>query len=118
MTREENIERLNSNIANLQERITPLIKERDSLLASVQPTVCGLFSNIDKYATAKVARKKYRHILGGDGRSRAWDEERTGNVLSISLSGSTYLSAVQRKLVEEHFREVHEGSKIDHVEFV
>ena len=56
--------------------------------------------------------ESYRHILGGDGRSSAYDERRTGLVAYISINEAIYLDRDQEKIVERYVKELYNPDDI------
>ena len=68
-----------------------------------QPETSELFNGIDKYVELKTnLNAKYEFILGGDGRSRPWSEERVGKVITITIKEGVYLSYDQKDVVKSY----------------
>lgn len=55
----------------------------------------------------------YEHILGGDGRSRPWSEERKGVICDVQ--SNYYLTEIQEKLISEYIKHL---GKIDRLKFI
>lgn len=74
-------------------------KELDTLRSCKQPTNEELYKDIRKYVDIDIDKKKYEHILGGDGRSQPWSEMRTGIVATATKRKGVYLNDAQERIV-------------------
>lgn len=117
MNLKDRIQVAEASLIEAQERLKPIKDRYDYLMSCSQPTIEELFSDISEYVKSEIERKPYRHILGGDGRSRPWDEERTGNVLTITIMPKIYLSGSQKNMVREYYSEFITDKEINHVVF-
>ena len=61
--------------------------------------------------TKNVTRGKYKYILGGDGRSAAWDEDRVGEIMTLNID-RVYLSSNQEKMLKDLIRKIDKPDEI------
>lgn len=89
---------------NLSEVKTPfLIKELSRISELKSDKVKGFSIN--------VYNGSYQYILGGDGRSSAWDETRKGVICDVETS--YYLTDVQRNLIGEYLKSLGKIDKLN-----
>ena len=90
----ERITLLNKDIAKKQKSIDDSIKEIELLNSGkmlsnqdLYKLLINLSSDITSYKGIlyEIKEGKYMHILGGDGRSAAWDEQREGRVCMVRI---------------------------------
>ncbi len=111
---EKRKEELNKEI----NRYKNLIENSECVLNSInhltQPKDWELYDGIENFFTHTVKNESYLFVLGGDGRSKPWDEQRTGNVLTISLNEGVWLSQVQTQMLKDYVKEKYSP---DHIKF-
>tara|TARA_B110000211_G_scaffold73647_1_gene85688 strand:- start:1244 stop:1594 length:351 start_codon:yes stop_codon:yes gene_type:complete len=84
----------------------------DNLKNCKQPKTEDLYKGIENYFTVKNEAGKYEFILGGDGRSSAWSEQRSGKISTITLNKGVYLNVLQEKIVVEYVKEKYKSDKV------
>lgn len=65
-----------------------------------QPTMQELYNGMDDYFTRALEDTVHEHILGGDGRSQPWSEQRGGRVMTITIKEGIYLDGAQREAIK------------------
>ena len=89
-------------------------QELESLKDCRQPVMDELYNNMKSLFTVETNQGKYEHILGGDGRSAPWSEQRTGLIAVITITKDIYLDDRQKDIVKRFVNDVH---KADCVKF-
>lgn len=122
MELKQKIERLKQDRTNLINRLETLEKEifkYENLTHIITPLLVKELSEIEalkKCATKgfgiNVYNGTYQYMLGGDGRSQPWDEQRKGVICDVETM--YYLTDVQKNLVSEYLKSL---GKIDKLNF-
>ena len=89
---------------NLSEIKTPFLLKELSQISELK-------NNKVKSFTISVFTGDYQYILGGDGRSSAWDETRKGVICNVETS--YYLTDVQRNLIGEYLKSLGKIDKLN-----
>lgn len=109
MELKERMDDLKTSLDRASQNVRIFTEEYNRLTDSSQPTTQELYKNIHLYITVTVfTNKTYTHILGGDGRSAPWDEERKGKVVAVKVNDGIYLSSEQVKVVKAYVNTIHE----------
>ncbi len=90
-------------------------KELEQLKDCIEVDNTMLYEGIDKFFTVETITGIYEHVLGGDGRSRPWSENREGKISKIKLNKKYYLNESCKSIIKEYVKTSY-GSH--HVEFV
>jgi hypothetical protein len=81
-----------------------------------KPKIADVLTHgIKSYADIKVVRKQYTYVLGGDGRSQPYDEQRTGLVVEVHMKEDYMLAYETRPFIERMLLETYNA---DHVEVI
>lgn len=88
-------------------------KVLDRITYSKCPTNDEFYKNIETYVDITVSEKNYTYILGGDGRSSSWDEERRGIVAEAVVKEGIYLTPNQIGILKNF---IENTKKVDHIE--
>lgn len=114
---------LQQQISELEDsirRTEMALQEKRIRLAKIR--VLTPITNKDLYArmgdilVINVGKGKYEHILGGDGRSSPWSENREGLVAKVQIKDpSIYLSEDQVSIIRKYVMDVYGP---DYIEFV
>lgn len=115
MDLEEKKKSLQITIDDYSEIVKEAKEELEILKDCKQPNTVQLYNGIEEYFTVEKIYGTYEYILGGDGRSQPWSENRTGLIAKIKLKKGIYLSQEQRKIVEDYVISTH---KPDHTNFI
>jgi len=111
----EELKRLTHVLSNTTEKVLDLNNEIERLSKQSQPTISELYANIDKFIEFVILENSsYEHILGGDGRSRPWSEQRKGKVAEIIIKDLVFLSDEQIEVVKEYVNRIY---KPDYITF-
>lgn len=78
-----------------------------------QPKDFELYDGIEKFFTYEVINKDYEFVLGGDGRSKPWSEQRTGDVFVITLNEGVWLSNVQTQMLKDYVKEKYSPDNLE-----
>ena len=113
MNLEEKKADLNKRLKNVESSAATYKEELKLLETKTQPTNAQLHDGLSSYVDILIGEGEYTHVLGGDGRSRAWSEQRTGIVASLVVFPMYYLSSDQLKMVKRWVNDIHSP---DHVE--
>lgn len=100
---------LQNDIHSLKCQLT--IKEGDLelLTGKTQPETSALYNGIEEFFTVEINHNmEYEHILGGDGRSAPWSEQRTGKVAKIRINNDIWLNADQTKIILKYIEDLHQ----------
>jgi hypothetical protein len=103
---ESRLEDYNHSIIKTESRLIKLKK-------SNQPKTEELYNGIEAFFTIKNVKKKYENILGGDGRSSAWSENKEGKVLEVTILEGVYLSEPQIKVLREYIEIKYNPEKME-----
>jgi hypothetical protein len=114
MNLEEKIKDVEARLKNVESSVVTFKEELVALKGKTQPTNKQLLTDVSCYVGLNVGKDKYTHILGGDGRSMPWSEERTGDVASLRVYPMHYLSKDQIEMVKRWVNDVYAP---DHIVF-
>lgn len=107
MTKQQYIDSLNKGIDQCKNSIKGYIEEITIISKCKEIFISDLIVDFEKehsdYMTKNEVSGNYEFILGGDGRSRPWSEQRFGKILELKLS-DVYVS-------DEDLRKFHEYLK-------
>lgn len=104
MTKEEKLNWLENEFQNCHTKASKLVETIEFLEKCKEFEVDDLLTeyrnNDSLFVKSELIESKYEYILGGDGRSSAWSEQRTGLVQKITLinvyiSDSNYQKFIQ-----------------------
>ena len=105
MELEKEIKNLEKDLDKYSRFLMETRKELSHLRKCRQPSFSELFNGIDKLITITHEKgKSYRNILGGDGRSRPYDEIKTGDVITININNGIYLTPIMKGFVEDYVK--------------
>ena len=76
------------------------IEELNKLTQKVKVEDLDFLVSPLKYVDYHTKKGIYKYILGGDGRSAPWDEQRTGIILTITVKDEYYLTRYQLESIE------------------
>ncbi len=79
-----------------------------------QPDTSELYNGIESYFTFEERFGTYEHVLGGDGRSRPWSENREGGILTVKINEGIYLDQEQLAIIKGY---VDKKYNPEHIEF-
>ncbi len=99
---------IEKEIKFLQEKISKLEAEKLRLENSITVQLTDLIIEYQKESSVFVYKsyesKQYKRILGGDGRSSPWDEDRIGNCLLVTIASKVFVSDDDLKKFEEYLK--------------
>lgn len=104
---------LEQTIKRLTNSLEDAKKEYELIKDCVQIKTTDLYNGIEKYITTTKREGIYQYILGGDGRSSPWSENRIGVIATIKINKGFYLNDEQKNVVKEYVKEKY---KPDHIE--
>lgn len=111
MNLESRINHVEDSIKHFSKLLSDYNIEIEKLKKSIQPTNEDLYKNIRDYVTIRViSNQKYEHILGGDGRSQPWSEERIGTFANVKIKENVYLEDKQINIVKDY---INNTEKVD-----
>lgn len=105
---EMQIKKQEKNLISLKEKF-------DELKIARQPTNDELYQNIKSFFDLSIINKEYEYILGGDGRSQPWSENRTGIVAIIKIKDGIYLNPYQLQIINDF---VINTNEVEHTEII
>ena len=111
----ERIEEAEKGVENHKKYLKQYESSLEKLKKCTQPTNKELYDNMERYFTYQIINRRYKFILGGDGRSAPWDEIRTGEVGEVLINENLFLSGNQLQIV---FQYIKSQFVIDHIETV
>lgn len=92
-----------------------LVRKREELIRledSEEITNGFLYHNIKDLLTISEKKEKYTYILGGDGRSSAWDETREGNVCYVTIKENYYITSQQEEIIRDYVKRCYNADHI------
>lgn len=107
------IEELEEAIEFFNKRILETETEYNYLKGTVQPTFKQLYNGIENYFSVSIHQGVYTDILGGDGRSSPWSDNKNGIIAKIKINNGVYLSDEQIKIVKDYVKRVHVCDHVD-----
>lgn len=105
-------EYLKETIESKYSSIIEMEKELESLNKSVQLSNFDLYKSINEIVSYTKSEKKYEHILGGDGRSQPWSEQREGLVIEVTIKEGVFLNSTQEEIVKSYINDIEVSNKI------
>jgi hypothetical protein len=102
---EKRKEQLNTEIEKYKNWLRIYESELNEIKSLTQPQDWELYDGIEKFFTYVKESKSFEFVLGGDGRSKPWSEQRTGNVFIITLNEGVWLSDVQKQMLKDYVKE-------------
>lgn len=98
-------------VNKLSERIDLLTNQKDFHHSDfVKPN-----TKDEKFFTYQIEKGSYENILGGDGRSRPWSEQKEGTICKVSLSPEYYFDQVHRQIIKTY---IGISEEFDHIQIL
>lgn len=90
-------------------------KKLDSLIKMKEVSNLELYTDITSFFTLNTYTGKFKRILGGDGRSRPWDEDASGIITEIELLTGIFFNSKQKEIILDAVKNIKPS---DHYEFI
>ena len=100
----DRIEQLNRYIKQNETALNMYKKELEAINNTKQVSTYDIYNNMDNLISLKSSKGSYEYILGGDGRSKPWSENREGIILNVELNKDYYFLDKHIEAVEEYVK--------------
>ena len=115
MTELENkIKTLKEGISGYEDWLKDARQKLKKLESSKEITNSELYDQIKDIVSIDVKQGKYKHVLGGDGRSMPWNETIEGQVATVSTKEGIFITSEQKEIIKDY---VNRTCDADHIEY-